>query len=199
MNLPGDRAIAVRERVLHVLLRDRRAALHDLAALQVVDERSDRGGDVDPTVVIEVLVLRGDHGVLQHLRDVGLFDRDVGFELLVDADLVAIGVEDVTHTRLDTRPRLRQRGRQRHEDQRREHHRHGHDRREQDHHHGGESASELAKHHPQRLHAGGHSDRHRLRFAAFARSERAARRRSHADPTCAIHAAASSSGSARRT
>ena len=71
LELPGDRLV-VRiglERVLHELLRDRRAALDDAAGADVRDRRADQREDVDRAMVIEPGVLRREHRLLRPRAD----------------------------------------------------------------------------------------------------------------------------------
>ena len=63
-------ASRVEQGVLDVLLRDRRAALDDLARAGVGPRGAQEGAQVDAAVVPEALVLDGDDGVLQGPGDV---------------------------------------------------------------------------------------------------------------------------------
>ena len=71
------RAVALgRERVLHELLRDRRAALRRSALQHVLHERARDAGVVDALVLVEAPVLDRDHGVLDVGRDLALLEQD---------------------------------------------------------------------------------------------------------------------------
>ena len=67
-SLPSDRLL-VAELLLHDLLGDGRAALDDLAFVDVAHQGADRRSGVEPVVAVEVGVLDGQHGVDGVLRD----------------------------------------------------------------------------------------------------------------------------------
>src|SRR4029453_5411941 len=68
LRLPLEVALVPENPVLDERLRDRRPALTDLAAREVLDERTRDAGDVDPRVLPERLVLRRNYRVDQDLR-----------------------------------------------------------------------------------------------------------------------------------
>ena len=76
LDLPGDRALVGEVDVLHVLLRDRRAALLRAAAAQVGPEGPGDADRVDAAVLEEGAVLGAEHGVDQHRRDLVVGDGD---------------------------------------------------------------------------------------------------------------------------
>ena len=93
-NLRVKVCVRVRQdRVLHVLLGDRRAAL-GRATGDVVVGRPDDAGEGDARVGVEAAVLRGQHGVRAGLRD--LRQRDVGAVLVAEPGHLrrAVGVVD---------------------------------------------------------------------------------------------------------
>ena len=70
-DLAGEVALRVLDvERAHQLLRDRRAALHRLAGLEVLDPGSDDCVEVHAAVLVEALVLDGDGGAAQVDRDV---------------------------------------------------------------------------------------------------------------------------------
>src|SRR5207248_5157419 len=65
LQLPADRALVVHVGVLDELLRDRRAALDDLLVAEVLPDGATDRAHVDPSVLVEALVLDG-HDRLLH-------------------------------------------------------------------------------------------------------------------------------------
>ena len=92
-------ALVAQDAVLDQLLRDRRSALADLAAREVVDERARHATDVDTRVRPERLVLGRDHRVDQDLWHLG----ELGRITVLDAELADRRAHRVEHRR-----RLRQ-------------------------------------------------------------------------------------------
>ena len=68
-HLAGDRLLVPAVGVLDVLLRDRRAALDDALAADVLPERAHDAAQVDTVVLVEALVLDGDDRLLHDRRD----------------------------------------------------------------------------------------------------------------------------------
>ena len=69
LQLAPERPLLPGERVLDELLRDRRAALHDLLVRHVGPDRPQDAVEVDAAVLEEALVLDGDDRLLHHVGD----------------------------------------------------------------------------------------------------------------------------------
>ena len=74
LQLAAERALLAGEGVLDELLRDRRAALHDLLVRDVGPERAQDAVQVDAVVLEEALVLDGDDRLLHHVGDLARGD-----------------------------------------------------------------------------------------------------------------------------
>ena len=74
-HLAGDRLLVAVERVLHELLRDRRAALDDLLLADVRDEGAADAAQVDPVVLPEPPVLDRDDRVAHRVGDLVVLDQ----------------------------------------------------------------------------------------------------------------------------
>ena len=83
-HLARDRLLVPAVRVLDVLLRDRRAALDDALAADVLPERARDTAQVDAVVLVEALVLDGDDRLLHDRRD--LFGGDEHAALVTTED-----------------------------------------------------------------------------------------------------------------
>src|SRR5579862_8561687 len=96
--LPEDRALVAGQRVLHELLRDRRAALHGASA-DVVPERATEAADIHRAVLVEALVLRRDDRLLHPRRDLVGLHEDAALRPAQDGqDGVAVrGVDVAVH------------------------------------------------------------------------------------------------------
>ena len=68
VDLAGEGGVAVQVGVLHVLLRDGAAALHDPAGPQVGQRSPQRRPEVDSMMAVEAPVLDGHRGLLQKAR-----------------------------------------------------------------------------------------------------------------------------------
>ena len=99
--LAGHVALTGRVGVLDVLLGDGRAALDDLALLEVDQRGPDQALGVDALVLPEALVLDGDDRVLHHLGDVPVADGHGQLEGPELGDLVAVGVHHHAGVRAD--------------------------------------------------------------------------------------------------
>ena len=99
LHLPLQITLVAKNPVLDQLLCDRRAALADLAAREVLDERTRHAADVDARVRPERLVLGRDHRVDQDLRHLG----ELGRLTVLHAELA-----DRRAGRVEHRGRLRQ-------------------------------------------------------------------------------------------
>ena len=137
-HLADQVAVAARERQLHVLLGDGGTALDGPLVADVGDGGPHRAPDVDATVLVEVAVLIGDDRLLEDRGDGVLRHRHVLVVLLQGGDDPAVAVVDGRG--LEHRVGLGDRdgGRQRQEDQPRQHGGHHHDR----HPHHGDDAEE---------------------------------------------------------
>ena len=91
--LAGELLALLHQDVLHVLLRDARAALGDVLGRGVAQERPQRADRVDGAVLVEAVVLDRDERGAHHRGDVG--ERDVATVLVVEGrDHVAVRVQD---------------------------------------------------------------------------------------------------------
>jgi hypothetical protein len=84
-----------RERVLDELLRDGRAALHDLLLDHVLEERTADAAQVDALVGVEAPVLDRDDRVLHHGRDLVLAQEEPLLVAGQHAEVVAVHVGQV--------------------------------------------------------------------------------------------------------
>ena len=92
--LPRDRLRGVvKDRVLHVLLRDRGTALLDASTGDVRPPGSHDPPQVDSAVLVVVLVLRGDDGLTHKGRQLGGVDQEALDLARVGADETALPVE----------------------------------------------------------------------------------------------------------
>ena len=101
--LVGD--VVADEEVLGDLLGDGRAALRPPGLRQVADEGADDAALVDALVLEEALVLGGDEGLLDMLRDVGERHAQAAVVGLVElGEALAAAVEDEARARKPARP-----------------------------------------------------------------------------------------------
>ena len=89
-HLSADRHVVPAVGVLHVLLRDRRAALDDALAPDVLPESTEDAAEVDAVVLVEALVLDRDDRLLHDRRD----------RLGADEDAALVAPEDREHAPL---------------------------------------------------------------------------------------------------
>ncbi len=69
LHLAADRAVVLDDRVLHELLRDRRAALHDALVRDVLPAGAKDPAEIDAVVLVEPPILDRDDRVLHQRRD----------------------------------------------------------------------------------------------------------------------------------
>jgi hypothetical protein len=108
------RALARDVEVADELHRDRGAALHRLAAGEVLDRRADDALVVDALVAVEAPVLDRDRGVLEHLRELAALGGQAQLVGLDEAQPRAVGGQDLGVragvARLERGERRRRRG-----------------------------------------------------------------------------------------
>jgi hypothetical protein len=124
LELSDQRSLRRQVRVLDQLLGDRRTAL-DALPPRVVQEGAGRAHRVDAAVLVEVAVLGGDDGVLEHVGDLVERDLDAVLALVELGDLVALRITD------DRRLGLGRLGRELDRPVRQQHEEQQHDRRAQ--------------------------------------------------------------------
>ena len=69
LHLAADRAVVLDDRVLHELLRDRRATLHDALVRDVLPASANDSAEIDAVVLVEPPILDRDDRVLHQRRD----------------------------------------------------------------------------------------------------------------------------------